>query len=162
MVGAANPKYSGPDTDGSPTRGPGGGSPRAASISVRRAATWRTTAVHGADAVGPTQFQAASVSRDFEVKCAGLCFTVPGQWSHMGLCTSAEVVGKGSPVSGRSRSSSAVSLNSGASPPSQISHTYVTRASGFLRRKAPLNLMLPLKRPINCSTRNVKAIQGAV
>ena len=53
MVGAAKPKYSGPDTDGRPARGPGGGSPRAASISARRAATWRTTAVHGADAVGP-------------------------------------------------------------------------------------------------------------
>jgi len=36
------------------------------------------------------------------------------------------------PVSGRSRSSSAVSRNRGASPPSRISHSYATRTSGFL------------------------------
>ena len=40
---------------------------------------------------------------------------------------------------GRSRSSSAVSLNSGPSPPSQISHSYATRTSGFLRRQALSN-----------------------
>lgn len=56
-------------------------------------------------------------------------------------------------MSGRSRSSSAVSLNSGPSPPSQISHSYATRTSGFLRRQALLNATLPCKGSVTATQR---------